>query len=224
MKLKMPPRFLSFLAVCTCLSVAAFGTSAFATDKTTQRTVEDYDASLNSIILCQANWYHGIRYETIIIKINKHTYRVPDERYSYMDENGHRYPYNDDDQDTYPHGYFLSPDKRWLFVSRKCGYGVEVAYLYHRVGVKRFVAVHHNGLRLDEAAIRYFGDRLHFAPPSFDEARLTEFEGWSKDNRHLLFNLTVDTHPPPGKRGVEIKGSYDLTTGKFFLLSQDTYN
>ena len=156
---------------------------------------------------------HGNVIVTLLVRVNGHVYSVPDERIAGFN-----------DEDTYWHDFHLSPDHRWLFVTCRLYHGVDVAYLYHRDGEGTFVRVRPDGLRFDEAAVRFFSRRLHLGLPDLVAgARVTYFEGWANNGNGLLFHFAADKggadvfqkHP-----GVTVRAIYDLRTQRFSMVSK----
>ena len=185
-----------------------------------QITVSEYSSKDN--IHVEESLVNGQERETIVIKIKSHTYRVPDERVSYQ-EDGHLYFYNDDD-DRYGHDFELSPDKKWLFVGRKCMHTVAVGYLYHRTNLKGFVPVHPHGLRFDAAAIDFFA-RIYGTPRPLLSlgAWIIGFNHWNWDGSGMTFDLTVGEHHPKTVKGTNIVGHYNFRKGTFQLIHKKNY-
>ncbi len=151
------------------------------------------------------------RRETLIIRIGQGIYCVSDERLS---------GYNDDDS-AYDHDFYLSPDARWLFVTRKLFHTTDIGYLYHLKGT-RFVKVRPQGRRFDEAAIRFFFYHLHFPYDAIEEGpRIIYFLQWTADGKHLVFHFNSSKHYESRKYWL-IEGCYDLTSHHFSLISMKT--
>ncbi len=161
--------------------------------------------------------YRGRRYETIIVNTGHHVYSLPDERVSDYDPHGHRFVYNEDDPDTrYDHDFSLSPDGRWLFVTRKLFNRVNVGYLY-RLSGRRAVRVRPQGLRFDEAAVEFFTRHLHLPYPTIDDgARVIRFQQWAQGR--LIFTLGISKSYERASYG--ITGWYGLRSGRFGLISR----
>jgi hypothetical protein len=162
----------------------------------------------------------GHLYDTLVIRVNGHTSRVPDERVFFMDHDGKKAFYNDDEEDRYDHECHLSPDGTWLFVARKLFHKVGVAYLYHRVGA-RFLPVRIHGMRFDEAAITYFAERLKIPCPTVESgARVAYFQNWGPTDGSLIFRLDVSRHYND-RRAYQIISRYGLRSGRFKLISEE---
>ena len=152
---------------------------------------------------------HGHLYETLVFKVNNRLYRFADERIwtDGKDEknwrdgkvSGHPYYLNDyaESTDYSWHDFHLSPDNQWLFVLRMFMHGppVGVAYLFH-FDRRHCVRVHPQGWRFDEAALRYFGRKLHFPVPALDSGggRFIKFGYWLPHSRGLAFDLIESSY------------------------------
>ena len=193
---------------------------------TAKQQITETEHSLKDNIHVEESLVNGQERETIVIKIKNRTYRVPDERVSYRMD-GHLYFYNDDD-DRYGHEFDLSPNKRWLFVTRKGMHTIRVGYLYHRTNLTGFVPVHPGGLLFDEAALRFF-IRFYGAPrPLQSEAkaintRIIGFSHWDRDGQGMTFEMTVGITYPRKQRGTNIVGHYDFRKGTFQLIHKKDY-
>ena len=176
---------------------------------------------------------HGHQYETLVIRLNHRLYRIADERI-WTDGNANEkgYYFNDyvDRDDGVDgdacHDIDLSPDKRWLFVSREFYHGLGVSYLFHFTG-KGFVRVHPQGWRFDEAALRYFGRKLHFSMHGLDVpaeqsggTRFVELDYWTPNSRGFVFNLVECgfTRRQADEKFITIKGYYDVHSRRFKAL------
>ncbi len=148
------------------------------------------------------------RRETLVIRSGKSIYRVPDERLL---------GYNDDDS-SYDHDFYLSPNAKWLFVTRKLFHTVDIGYLYHLEG-KQFKRVRPQGLRFDEAAIRFFSHHLHFRYEAIREGpRIIYFLQWTADSKRLAFEFHSSKHYESSRYWI-LKGFYDLISRRFGLIS-----
>ncbi len=157
------------------------------------------------------------RYETLQVNVGRYNYRVPDERVSDVDTHGHRFFYNEEDPETrYDHEFYSSPRGHWLFVTRKLFHRVGVGYLY-RLYRGRATQIRPQGLRFDEAALRFFSRRLHFPYAAIGAgARTIYFDRFRSDRLVFDFNAS----PRYDGRGPNdtVVGYYGLQSGNFGLI------
>ncbi len=151
------------------------------------------------------------RRETLIIKSGRGIYRASDERLS---------GYNNEDY-SYDHDFYLSPDAKWLFVTRKLFHTTDIAYLYHLKGT-RLVKVRPQGRRFDEAALKFFSSHLRFPYDAVGEGRrVIYFLRWTADSKHLVFDFH-STRNFESTRYWLTEGDYDLKLSRFSLISLRT--
>lgn len=200
------------------LGVAFSSVCVHASSKERSFTMEE---SESGDMIVQARVVRGHWLQYFVVHIGSRRYRFLDERVgSWAD--GRFTLFNDDPGDCNPHSFGLSPDKRWLCVSRKCASGLCVCYLYHRKGLGNFVPVHPCGKRFDEAAIDYFVKKYHAPRPTQSlGGEVADFGDWDKDGKGVTFDMTLEhrSGDATDKGQVAIVAHYAYKPGRFRVVN-----
>jgi hypothetical protein len=164
----------------------------------------------------------------ISIRTRGQTYNVRDEKYS-IAWGGAVNVYNSYNSygGAFPHSYYLSPDHRWLFVTRQGGADLMFGYAY-RLDNRSVVACRfRNGARLDEAAWQFTSKKLGISatvsiPGSGGETFFRheiDFVKWARDSRYLEIYLITGELSPKLEPAEKIVLICDMKRRSFRIVS-----
>lgn len=160
----------------------------------------------------ESRFVRGHREETLLVRVGRSSYRIPDEKVGYSNDAGERVYFNDEATPLYEHEPHLSPDGKWLLIVRKCGRSIQTAYLYQLNGPQGARPIKPGGNRFDAAAYASVAAQQSRKVP--DIARggwIYRFSQWTSDSQQLRFTLLFG---PREKRTI-VEAAYHIARNTF---------
>lgn len=165
------------------------------------------------LLICRP---HNLAY--IVVYRRQHVlYRIPDER---IDSPAGTFEPGETEKG---YDFYLSPDRRYLFVDRGICNDNGECYLYRRVGRTKWQAVHHAGMEIGDAGLYCYGNRYHVDANRLGSVTfVTHFHKWIWTKRtHAIVmeagaaSFVELAEPHKGDLVAAYQITYNLRTGRF---------